>query len=455
MLTGYTGLSQTIFTQDFEGTWTLPGTLSPAWSGTNASNNSWHQCAYTTGWTSSSGAYAPSGANGTNASARFHTYDTPTGISGDLITPVIDLSAYTAGTIQLDFYHINTTGTDLLTVCVSGDGGSTWSAALAPSPIGVSGVWTLKSIPLPGNSAATKIKFTATSDYGITDIGIDEIKIFIPVPANSPPIGFTATNVTSSAMTIGWTDNSTNETRFRVYRSTDNLTFTQQGTDIASTSTGTTGTAYSQVQSALLPGTTYYYRIAAVYESESPYLSGAQATSSIGNISSVGSGNWSSTIPDAPWPGGVVPGYADNVTISDGSTVNIDTPAATCRDLTVGQGASGILTFTSATASVLTVNGSITVAAGGNFNAGTTASVVHKVYIGGNSATSDYVGNLTVNGTFDMWESATTGMANITFFGSQNSVINGSGMLDFSAANTLNKGATTATLFIIPPILSQ
>ena len=91
-IAGYTGLGQTIFTQDFESAWTLPPTLSPAWSGTNSSNNAWHQSAFITGWSSSSGTYAPPGANGTAASARFHSYDASSGTSCDFITPVIDLS---------------------------------------------------------------------------------------------------------------------------------------------------------------------------------------------------------------------------------------------------------------------------------------------------------------------------------------------------------------------------
>ena len=109
-------------------------------------------------------------------------------------------------------------------------------------------------------------------------ISIDDISLDVAAAANAAPLSFTSTAVTTSGMTIGWTDNSTNETTFRLYRSTDNITFVQQGADIASTSTATTGTTYSQVQSGLVPGTTYYYRIAAVLDAESSYLTGNQTT---------------------------------------------------------------------------------------------------------------------------------------------------------------------------------
>jgi|APCry1669189101_1035198.scaffolds.fasta_scaffold00032_1 uncharacterized protein (TIGR02145 family) len=277
ILCSFTGLGQIIFTQNFEAAWTTPGTLSPAWSGTAApADNQWHRDDYTTGWTSSTGSYTPAGANSTLHSARFHSYDAANGTTGDFISPVIDLSPYTAGVLMVKFYYINPTGADILNIYSSNDGGTTWSAALRAA-LGVSAAWTEYTVTLPGNSATTRIKFTATSDYGNDDIGVDEFRVLNPViPA--PPVSFTASSVTSYGMTIGWTDNSTNETGFRVYRSPDGITYTQSGTDITSTSVATTGTLYSQVQTGLTPGTTYFYRIVSFADAESAYLTGSQAT---------------------------------------------------------------------------------------------------------------------------------------------------------------------------------
>ncbi|MCX6243595.1 MAG: T9SS type A sorting domain-containing protein [Bacteroidetes bacterium] len=449
LIFSYSALGQTIFTQNFEGSWTIPSSLSPSWSGTTTpADNQWQRCDYTTGWTSSTGAYSPLGANSTSYSARFHTYDAASGTSGDFITPTIDLSAYSAGTVKLNFYHINTTGTDVLNIYSSSDNGATWSSALAPSPIGVSAAWTLKTITLPGNSATTKIKFTATGDYGTTDIGIDEIKVYFPVAANGVPITFTATSVTQTGMTIGWTDNSTNETAFRVYRSTDNITFVKVGSDVTSTTMATIGTTYSQVQSGLVPGTTYYYRITAVADIESAPLTGSWATVAGGNILSTGTGGlWSQT---STWVGGVVPVFTDNVTIVNGATVTIDITTATCWNLTVGQGTSGILIYLAGTASTLTVNGGVTVAAGGSFNAGSGALTTHILYIGGSTNTAPGTGSIINNGIFDMY---TTAGVTVTFFGSPDASISGTGAtLDFYRV-VLNKGATTATATVTPPIL--
>jgi hypothetical protein len=100
----------------------------------------------------------------------------------------------------------------------------------------------------------------------------------VPVPADAPPINFTTSLITSATMKIGWTDNSTNETSFRVYRSTDNINFSLAST-VTSTTGSATGTAYSANQTGLNPSTTYYFRVFAVFESESAeFLTGTETT---------------------------------------------------------------------------------------------------------------------------------------------------------------------------------
>jgi hypothetical protein len=45
------------------------------------------------------------------------------------------------------------------------------------------------------------------------------------------------------------------------------------------------------------------------------------------DITATGSGTWSSTIPDAPWPGGVVPGTNDDVDVEAPFTITVDSTA--------------------------------------------------------------------------------------------------------------------------------
>ena len=69
------------------------------------------------------------------------------------------------------------------------------------------------------------------------------------------PSGLTATAISSTRIDLGWTDNASDETHFRVERSTDNVTF-GDFVDVAANST-----AYSD--EGLTAGTTYYYRVLA------------------------------------------------------------------------------------------------------------------------------------------------------------------------------------------------
>jgi len=80
-------------------------------------------------------------------------------------------------------------------------------------------------------------------------------------------------------------------------------------------------------------------------------------------ITTTGSGNWSSTTADTPWPGGVLPAASNDVVIADGSTVTLDQNASV-TNLTVGGGTTGILQFNKTKQVILTVNGNLTLQKG-------------------------------------------------------------------------------------------
>jgi hypothetical protein len=70
-------------------------------------------------------------------------------------------------------------------------------------------------------------------------------------------------------------------------------------------------------------------------------------------ISSAGSGNWSSTTPNAPWPSGVIPTAADDVTILNGHTITLDTITAVARTIVQNAGSSFIVSNAVNTAMVV------------------------------------------------------------------------------------------------------
>ncbi len=95
-----------------------------------------------------------------------------------------------------------------------------------------------------------------------------------PPPAPSPPSGLALTVNSSSSITLRWTDNSTNETAFRLERSAGNdRGFSEMATVAADT------TSYRDT--GLAPATHYFYRVrAANATGSSAYSNTANATTS-------------------------------------------------------------------------------------------------------------------------------------------------------------------------------
>lgn len=71
----------------------------------------------------------------------------------------------------------------------------------------------------------------------------------------SGPTSLTATAISSSSISIAWTDNATNEDGYQIERSFDGATFTEIAT--------TTANISSYTDTALTPATIYYYRVRA------------------------------------------------------------------------------------------------------------------------------------------------------------------------------------------------
>jgi hypothetical protein len=153
------------------------------------------------------------------------------------------------------------------------------------------------------------------------------------------------------------------------------------------------------------------------------------------NITSIASGNWSAT---STWSTGAAPTGADNVTIANGHTVTIDVTLAACQSLTVGQGVSGVLQFSTTTARTLTVGGDVTIAAGGTFQSATSGTVTtHMLSLSG---------NLTNNGTLDFSTNGNAAGAGITFTGATSNAFSGTGGTTDIRTLTISKGTSSANV---------
>lgn len=283
--------------------------------------------------------------------------------------------------------------------------------------------------------------FSNTASNALSTIPTSNTKLTFTPPAVTPadPTTLTFTSVNAGGMTVGWTDASTSEVYFSVFRSTDGTNYTVAG-NVLSTTTAGTGTTYSLVQSGLAPNTTYFFRITANTEGvASNFLSGSQATPPPGTITSVASGNWSNP---ATWSTAAVPTAFDDVIIADGHAVTIDT-AALCYSLIVGQGTSGILQYDSAVARTLTATTNVTVAAGGTFQSATSGTVT--------THTLSLPGNLTNDGTLDFSTNANTAGAGITFTGATSNSFSGTGATTDIRTITINKGTSSANVLELMP----
>ena len=146
-------------------------------------------------YVSSGNTWPPNGYTG--YCSYFWTYVTSAGVSDDMITPLMDLSSYT--TANLTFWIYNSDGTDTLKVYANNNGGAYTQVG---STYATYGSWTQITISLNSfvGSVFTdvRLKFTGTSDYGFSNIGIDDIVVTGNVSATyvwSPSTGLSSTTI--------------------------------------------------------------------------------------------------------------------------------------------------------------------------------------------------------------------------------------------------------------------
>lgn len=271
---------------------------------------------------------------------------------------------------------------------------------------------------------ANTTTFSSTAKNNLSIIPTSNSKLTFTPPTPTAVSGsLTFTGITSTGITLNWSNWALNEVGYVVYYSTDGINYSYLA------QTAANATSYSAT--GLLPATTYYWKLMAVTEGKlSDALTGTQATASAGNKVSASTGNWNTA---GTWTPAGVPTAGDNVTIANGHTVTVNTNAI-CNTLTVGQGVSGILSIGDNTIRSMTVNGDFTVATGGSV-----------VVSGTKTHTLTLDGNLTVTGSFNM---VAANVCNVTFNKNGNQTVSGSGTTIFNLIN-VNLGTSNTNVLDI------
>jgi hypothetical protein len=163
------------------------------------------------------------------------------------------------------------------------------SAALGGTPsasIGLSAITTGSGNYVSLNNAgATPTTSTSTETNTIsTKPANGQTYTFLPpnAIAGTAPSGINFTGVGATTMTVNWTDNTSNETGFALYNSTDGVNFAY----VANVAAGIT----TYTATGLTPGTTYHWQVFATTEGTGTAAgTGSQATSAAATYYWVGS----------------------------------------------------------------------------------------------------------------------------------------------------------------------
>jgi len=145
--------------------------------------------------------------------------------------------------------------------------GTTWTnVGTILSPLDQPNIHQLRVYVDPTSNAATAYQYRVVAQnavgYGgaLPSLTVTSTSATLGVNPPAPPTSLTATFQAGPQVSLTWRDNATNETGFVIERSTDGVTFSQIATAPARANTGNV----TYIDTTIIPGATYTYRVAAV-----------------------------------------------------------------------------------------------------------------------------------------------------------------------------------------------
>ena len=145
-----------------------------------------------------SGDYSPTYVEGSH-SARFHSYYAN---AGDIGNMSLSINLSTPGTKNISFYYNNADGSDVLNVYLSEDGGATFTSI---GTYATTAGWERETLTTTSTASNAVIEFSAVSDFGNSDIGLDSLYITGPpvLPCNVAT-GLAASSITETSAVLSW-----------------------------------------------------------------------------------------------------------------------------------------------------------------------------------------------------------------------------------------------------------
>jgi hypothetical protein len=417
----------------------LFGASTGGWGQTTILDETFRTGSLPSGWTESSISFATSAGG----------YANFTSSSSVLTSPVFDLSGYSAVELTFDVAKFGTGGDGPITVEVSDDGGTSWTAQTFDSPTPNSSTY-LTSGPTPITATGSNVRFRfirtgSASQKRFRDFSlIDNFSPTTEPSLNSP----TVASITTTSATLGATVTSDGgdaiTSRGTVWGTATNPT----GNVLAEG--GTTVSAFTHGRSGFTANTLYYYRGYAINSIGTGYSANGTFTT-LHNAPNVGSGSGATTSSIvANWTAPSGPAGSENFTYevevdnnSDFSSVTYSqsgissaTLSATATGLPAGTtyyyrvrannaGGSSAWSATSTGYSTLSLCSAPSTQA-----SAITFPAIGTVTMNVNWANGDGAGRVVIMNTADSFTTPTTGSdpsASTTYTSGQQVVYNGTG----------------------------
>ena len=201
-------------------------------------------------------AYSPTASAG-NFSARFHTSQGTFYIEGNLDLFLDCSSGITAKRLTYDFINID--GNDSMRIYLSTDAGLTFTK-IDKVGLSTNSSWTSRIVNFNSSSAATVIRFNIARDFGVSDIGLDNISVTNNIlPYKS--IEFTGEKV-GKANQLKWiVINEIDVRYYEVERSINAIEFSSIGQVLSKASSNNINTFSYVFTDKNSLNTNYYYRL--------------------------------------------------------------------------------------------------------------------------------------------------------------------------------------------------